>query len=82
MHSEKLGEVANEFDRTHSVHRALKVGALNDILPPGNLRPFLIHAVECGMGRCKYGTAEVSHGVKPEREGMDASDLHLVAGAD
>ena len=28
VHSEKLGEVASEFDRIHSVHRALEVGAL------------------------------------------------------
>jgi len=48
VHSEKLGEVAGEFDRVHSVQRALKVGALHDILPPSNLRPYLIHAVERG----------------------------------
>ena len=47
VQSEKLGEVADEFDRVHSVHRALKVGALNDIIPPASLRPYLIHSVEC-----------------------------------
>jgi acetyl/propionyl-CoA carboxylase alpha subunit/acetyl-CoA carboxylase carboxyltransferase component len=46
IHSEKLGEVADEFDRVHSVQRALKVGALHEIIPPANLRPYLIHAVE------------------------------------
>jgi acetyl-CoA carboxylase carboxyltransferase component len=49
VYSEKLGEMASEFDRIHSVHRALSVGALNCILPPANLRPYLIHAVERGM---------------------------------
>jgi acetyl-CoA carboxylase carboxyltransferase component/pyruvate/2-oxoglutarate dehydrogenase complex dihydrolipoamide acyltransferase (E2) component len=49
LHSEKLGEVATEFDRIHSVHRALKVGALHHILPPANLRPFLVAAVESGV---------------------------------
>jgi len=49
LHSEKLGEVAAEFDRIHSVHRALKVGALHQILPPANLRPFLVAAVESGL---------------------------------
>ena len=29
IHSEKLGEMAAEFDRIHSVHRALEVGALD-----------------------------------------------------
>jgi len=51
VHSEKLGKLAEEFDRVHSVHRALEVGALNCILPPANLRPYLIHAVECGILR-------------------------------
>jgi acetyl/propionyl-CoA carboxylase alpha subunit/acetyl-CoA carboxylase carboxyltransferase component len=49
VHSEKLGEMAEEFDRVHSVHRALKVGALHQIIPPANLRPYLIHAVERGI---------------------------------
>ena len=31
------------------MHRALKVGALHDILPPRDLRPYLIHAVERGV---------------------------------
>ncbi len=39
VHSEKLGEMAEEFDRVHSVHRALKVGALHDILPPAKSSP-------------------------------------------
>ena len=49
VHSEKLGEMAAEFDHVHSVQRALEVGALNHILPPADLRPYLIHAVERGM---------------------------------
>jgi acetyl-CoA carboxylase carboxyltransferase component len=49
VHSEKLGETASEFDRVHSVQRALEVGALNCIIPPANLRPYLIDAVERGM---------------------------------
>jgi acetyl-CoA carboxylase carboxyltransferase component len=51
VHSEKLGEMAAEFDRVHSVQRALDVGALNYIIPPANLRPYLIHAVERGIAR-------------------------------
>jgi acetyl-CoA carboxylase carboxyltransferase component len=49
IHSEKLGEMANEFDRVHSVQRALQVGALHHIIPPATLRPYLIHAVERGI---------------------------------
>ena len=51
IHSEKLGEIAGEFDRIHSVHRALGVGALNYIIPPARLRPYLIDAIERGMAR-------------------------------
>ncbi len=51
IHSEKLGELAAEFDRIHSVQRALDVGALNYIIPPQNLRPYLIHAIERGIAR-------------------------------
>ena len=51
VHSEKLGETAAEFDRVHSVHRALQVGALDCIIPPGKLRPYLIGAIERGIAR-------------------------------
>ena len=51
VHSEKLGEMAAEFDRMHSVQRALAVGALNCIIPPAGLRPYLIDAVERGIAR-------------------------------
>ena len=51
VQSEKLGEIASEFDHVHSVHRALSVGALNCIIPPANLRSYLIDAVERGIGK-------------------------------
>ncbi|MGO8797025.1 MAG: carboxyl transferase domain-containing protein [Candidatus Sulfotelmatobacter sp.] len=49
VYSEKLGEMAVEFDRVHSVHRALSVGALNHIISPASLRPYLVDAIERGM---------------------------------
>ncbi|MCX6551713.1 MAG: fused acetyl/propionyl-CoA carboxylase subunit alpha/methylmalonyl-CoA decarboxylase subunit alpha, partial [Acidobacteria bacterium] len=51
VRSEKLGEVADEFDRIHSVHRALKVGSLDRIISAAELRPYLIDALERGMRR-------------------------------
>src|SRR5262249_35825054 len=51
VHSEKLGEMAAEFDRVHSVERALKVGALHRIIPAADLRPYLIDAVQRGIQR-------------------------------
>jgi len=65
VHSEQLGEMASEFDRVHSVQRALDVGALNYIIPPVDLRPYLIHAVERGIAR-----EEKSH---PEERGGEQS---------
>jgi acetyl-CoA carboxylase carboxyltransferase component/biotin carboxyl carrier protein len=49
VRSEKLGEVADEFDLVHSIQRAQKVGSLHHILPPVRLRPYLIEAIERGM---------------------------------
>ena len=51
VHSEKLGEVAEEFDRIHTVQRALEVGALHRIIPPATLRPYLVDAIERGIHR-------------------------------
>ena len=49
VRSEKLGEVADEFDGVHSVQRAQKVGSVHQIVAPANLRPYLVDAVERGM---------------------------------
>ena len=48
---ESDNEMADEFDRVHSVYRALRVGALHRIIPAADLRPYLIEAVERGMRR-------------------------------
>ncbi len=46
VHSEKLGEVATEFDAIHSVQRAQEVGSVHRIIPPSTLRPYLVEALE------------------------------------
>jgi len=51
VRSEKLGEVAREFDQVHSIHRALAVGSVDRIIPASELRPYLIDAVERGLRR-------------------------------
>jgi acetyl-CoA carboxylase carboxyltransferase component len=51
VHSEKLGEVADEFDRIHSIYRAREMGSLHHVIPAARLRPYLIEAVERGMAR-------------------------------
>ena len=51
VRSEKLGEVAQEFDRIHSIERALEVGSVDAIIPAARLRPLLVEAVERGIAR-------------------------------
>ncbi len=55
VRSEKLGEVADEFDHIHSVHRALQVGSLDRIIRAADLRPYLVDAIERGIA--KYAAA-------------------------
>ncbi|QUH02404.1 ATP-grasp domain-containing protein [Saccharopolyspora erythraea] len=49
VHAEKLGEVAAEFDRVHSVQRAVEVGSVDAIIRAHELRPQIIEAIEKGM---------------------------------
>ncbi|MDQ1709197.1 MAG: hypothetical protein QOG49_582, partial [Frankiaceae bacterium] len=51
VRSEKLGEVAHEFEQVHNIQRALAVGSVHAIIPARDLRPYLIGAVERGMRR-------------------------------
>ena len=51
VRSEKLGEIAAEFDAVHSIERARDVGSVHEIVPAAELRPRLVAAVERGMAR-------------------------------
>jgi len=51
VRSEKLGEVADEFDAIHTIERALRVGSVDRIIPAADLRPYVIDAVERGIAR-------------------------------
>jgi hypothetical protein len=51
VRTEKLGEVAAEFDAVHSVQRALDVGSVHRIIAAADLRSELIAAVERGIAR-------------------------------
>jgi acetyl/propionyl-CoA carboxylase alpha subunit/acetyl-CoA carboxylase carboxyltransferase component len=51
VRSEKLGEVAREFEQVHNIERALAVGSVHTIIPAQQLRPYLIAAVERGISR-------------------------------
>jgi acetyl-CoA carboxylase carboxyltransferase component len=60
VRSEKLGEVAAEYDQVHSIYRAREKGSVDRIIAPSDLRPYLIDAVERGMARFD-GQASVGH---------------------
>ncbi|MGH3177012.1 MAG: carboxyl transferase domain-containing protein, partial [Streptosporangiaceae bacterium] len=51
VHADKLGQLADEFDRVHSIERAREVGSVQAIVPAAQLRPYLIDAVRRGMER-------------------------------
>jgi acetyl-CoA carboxylase carboxyltransferase component len=51
VRSEKLGEVAAQFEGIHNIERARDVGSVHAIIPAAELRPRLIAAVERGMDR-------------------------------
>ncbi|MBC3190580.1 ATP-grasp domain-containing protein [Pseudonocardia sp. C8] len=51
VRSEKLGQVADEFDTKHSIERAQSVGSVHRIVSPDQLRPYLVDAVQRGMKR-------------------------------
>ena len=51
VRSEKLGEVADEFDHVHTVQRALQVGSLDAIVPAARLRSWVVEALERGLAR-------------------------------
>jgi acetyl-CoA carboxylase carboxyltransferase component len=53
VRSAKLGEVADEFDRIHTVRRALEVGSIDRIIPADRLRPYLVEALERGLARSR-----------------------------
>jgi len=51
VRSDKLGEVAAEFEAVHNVERARQVGSVHAIIPAAELRPNIVAAVERGMAR-------------------------------
>ncbi len=55
VRSEKLGEVAAEFDSVHTIQRARAMGSVDRIIPAEELRPYLVDALERGIRRAGEG---------------------------
>ncbi|MGW1737676.1 ATP-binding protein [Nocardia sp. NPDC001965] len=49
VRTEKLGEVAAEFDRVHDIHRAVEVGSVDAVIRAAELRPRIIEAIEARL---------------------------------
>ncbi|WP_347352152.1 carboxyl transferase domain-containing protein [Intrasporangium sp.] len=49
VRAEKLGEVAAEFDSIHSIHRAVAVGSVDEVIKAAQLRPRIVDALEAGL---------------------------------
>ena len=46
VRAEVLGQVASEFDGVHSIHRAVEVGSVDEVIAARDLRPRIIAALE------------------------------------
>ena len=51
VRAEKLNEVAAEFDRVHSIQRAVAVGSVDAVIRAAEIRPRIIEAIERGLDR-------------------------------
>jgi acetyl/propionyl-CoA carboxylase alpha subunit/acetyl-CoA carboxylase carboxyltransferase component len=51
VRSEKLNEVAAEFDGIHNIERAVQMGSVDAIISARELRPRLIEAIERGLAQ-------------------------------
>jgi acetyl/propionyl-CoA carboxylase alpha subunit/acetyl-CoA carboxylase carboxyltransferase component len=67
--AERRGAFAAEFDKVHSVERAVAMGSVSGVIAPAKLRPYLIDAVERGICRTLARAAgddgsRVAHGIR------------------
>ena len=49
LRPEKIGEVAAEFDGVHDIHRAVRVGSVDEVISVARLRPRVIEAIKRGL---------------------------------
>ena len=48
VRAEVLGQVAAEFDGVHSIHRAVEVGSVDEVIAAEDLRPKIVSALSAG----------------------------------
>ena len=70
VRSQKLGEVAAEFDGIHSIERAVQVGSVDAVISARELRPRLVQSVEQGLARSRHEATQPGEStVKPSPHG-------------
>jgi acetyl/propionyl-CoA carboxylase alpha subunit/acetyl-CoA carboxylase carboxyltransferase component len=81
VRSEKLHDVADEFDSIHTIERALRVGSVDRIIPGASLRPYVIDALERGMARFEPADPSPAAAAPAHRPAGDG-DRHVTAEGD
>ena len=51
VRAEKISEVAAEFDAVHDIHRAVRVGSVDRVISPAELRPAIIETLDAWFAR-------------------------------
>jgi acetyl-CoA carboxylase carboxyltransferase component len=69
VRAEKVSEVAAEFDRIHSIQRAVEVGSVDAIISVAEMRPRIIEAIEATMARRTAAGPSAIQDCKPRRIG-------------
>ena len=75
---EKISEVAAEFDGVHDIHRAVRVGSVDEVISVARLRPRVIEAIERGLDGAGTPTrlGSVPHmPIKLENVGIAVRDI-------
>jgi acetyl/propionyl-CoA carboxylase alpha subunit/acetyl-CoA carboxylase carboxyltransferase component len=60
VRAEKLRQIADEFDSIHDIRRAMRVGSVDHIIQPAELRPFIIGALERRLAAARPPLAPLS----------------------
>ncbi len=81
VRSEKLGEVAAEFEQIHDIERARRVGSVHAIIPAAELRPYLVAAIERGMAKFAGPSGSVAPLTGSGSPASAGSDLSAPAAA-
>jgi acetyl/propionyl-CoA carboxylase alpha subunit/acetyl-CoA carboxylase carboxyltransferase component len=79
--AEKRGEFAAQFDATHSVQRAVRMGSVSRTIAPATMRPYLIEAVERGIRTTHERESTTERPLAAGHRMPAPTDVHTTAGS-